>query len=51
MPSVSSLWASAITPKGYALWTAADTEGGRKLDEKPTQRSIYVNNGRKIVIK
>ena len=24
---------------------------GRKLDKKPTQKGIYINNGRKVVVK
>jgi len=27
------------------------TLDGRKLDGKPSQRGVYVNNGRKVVIK
>jgi len=29
-------------------WYSLD---GRKLDGKPTQRGIYINNGNKVVIK
>jgi len=34
--------------EGGAAWYTID---GRKLDGKPTQRGIYINNGNKIVIK
>ena len=33
---------------GADVWYSLD---GRRLDGKPTQRGVYVNNGRKIVIK
>ena len=33
---------------GSDAWYTID---GRKLDGKPTQRGIYINNGKKTIIK
>ena len=36
------------TVNGSDMWYTLD---GRKLQGKPTQRGIYINNGKKVVIK
>ena len=45
---IVSLDDSATTVNGRDAWYTLD---GRKLDGKPGQRGIYVNNGKKVVIK
>ena len=48
---------SVMTPRAsfqFIVHSEADawcTLDGRKLDGKPTQKGVYVNNGKKIVIK
>ena len=44
---ISTTDATDYTDRSGA-WYSLD---GRRLDEKPTQRGIYINNGRKVVIK
>lgn len=46
---ISSL-TSSLSPKGEGSGYFY-TLDGRKLDGKPTRRGIYVNNGRKVIIK
>jgi len=45
---IISVHDSGFMVNGSDAWYTLD---GRKLSDKPTQRGIYVNNGRKVVIK
>ena len=37
-----------IIDNGAGAWYSLD---GRKLDGKPTKKGVYINNGKKVVIK
>lgn len=37
-----------LSPKGEGSWHSLD---GRRLSGQPTQKGVYINNGRKVVIK
>ena len=45
---IISVHDSGFTVNGSDAWYTID---GRKLDGKPTQRGIYINNGKKTIIK
>ena len=45
---IISVYDSEFTVNGSDAWYSLD---GRRLSGKPTQRGIYINNGRKVVIK
>ena len=45
---IISVHDSGFMVNGSDAWYTID---GRKLDGKPTQRGIYINNGKKVVIK
>ena len=45
---IISVHGSGFTVNGSDVWYTLD---GRKLDGKPTARGLYINNGKKIVIK
>ena len=45
---IISVYDSGFTVNGSDAWYSLD---GRRLYGKPTQRGIYINNGRKVVIK
>ena len=45
---IISVHDSGFTVNGSDAWYSLD---GRKLDGKPTQRGVYINNGKKVVIK
>jgi hypothetical protein len=45
---IISVHDSGFTVNGSDMWYTLD---GRKLQGKPTQRGIYINNGKKVVIK
>ena len=44
---IQTVNASMVTP-GDSGWHIID---GRKLDGKPSQRGIYINNGRKVLVR
>ena len=45
---IVSVNGSGFTVNGSDAWYSLD---GRKLDGKPTRAGVYVNNGKKVVIK